>query len=187
MFKILCLPLLCVFLNACSSSPRSAGVVYHENFDFSQVKSYSLYNRNSPFTDSQNLIDSRRNAIEIAIERTMGNQGFTYAEPEKTDLIVTYYLRNYVADEYAKYNQIVRFCEQCLRASTWQTVNQYSNVTKGSLVLDLVDPKKKRSVWRSVYPLNIDTKDNSAEINDKIQQAVNLMLAQYPQREKQPH
>lgn len=184
MLKTLSIILLFSLLSACSIN-RDAGVVYHENFDFSQVKSYSLYNRNSPFTGSQNLIDMRRNAIEIAIERTMGNQGFTYVEPEKTDLIVTYYLRTNVADEYAKYNKIVRFCEQCLLANAWQTTNQYPNLTKGGLILDLVDPIQKRSVWRSVYPLDIDVKDNSAELNVKIQQAVNLMLAQYPQRKSQ--
>lgn len=185
MLKILCLPLLCVLLNACSSSSRSAGVVYHESFDFTLVKSYSLYNRNSPFTDSQNLIDMRRNSIEIAIERSMSNQKFNYVLPEKADLIVTYYLRNNIVGEYEKYNNVVRFCVQCLRASSWQTTNQYPNLTKGGLILDLVDPKQKRSVWRSAYPLDLDVKDNSAELNVKIQQAVSLMLAQYPQPKSQ--
>jgi len=186
MLKILVIALLIPLLSACSSN-RSAGVVYHESFDFSQVKSYSLYNRNSPFTDSQNLIDIRRNAIEIAIERSMGNQKFNYTVPEQADVIVTYYLLNGIPGEYDKYNDVVRFCVQCLRANTWQTTKQYSNVTKGSLILDLVDPKQKRSVWRSAYPLDIDVKDNSAELNEKIQQAVSLMLAQYPQRKSQPN
>lgn len=182
MAKLLFLTLLLLFLSACSSTHK-AGVVFHEKFDFSQVKNYSLYNRNSPFTDSQNLIDIRRNAIEIAIERSMANQEFNYTEPEKADVIVTYYLLNGVPGEYTKYNNVVRFCVQCLRANTWQTTNQYSNLTKGGLILDLVDPKQKRSVWRSAYPLDIDVKDNSAELNIKIQQAVNLMISQYPHRQ----
>ncbi len=186
MLKILALAVLFILLNACSSI-QYVGVVYHESFDFSQVKSYSLYNRNSPFTDSQSLIDIRRNAIEIAIERSMSNQKFNYVEPEQADVIVTYYLLNDMPKEYAKYNNVVRFCVQCLRANTWQTTNQYSNISKGSLIIDLVDPKKKRSVWRSAYPLNIDVKDNSAEQNEKILQAVSLMLAQYPQRNSQPN
>lgn len=186
MHKMLSIALLFILLSACSSN-RNAGVVYHDSFNFSQVKNYSLYNRSSPFTDSQSLIDARRNAIEIAIERAMGAQKFNYAEPEKADVIVTYYLLNGIAKEYAKYNEIVRFCVQCLRASTWQTTNQYSNIEKGSLILDLVDPKSRRSVWRSAYPLDIDVKDNSAKLNEKIQQAVSLMLAQYPQRKNQPN
>ncbi|NQY87048.1 MAG: DUF4136 domain-containing protein [Colwellia sp.] len=179
MLKLLSITLLFTLLNACSSG-HNVGVVYHNSFDFSQVKNYSLYNRNSAFTDSQSLIDIRRNTIEIAIEGNMSNKKFNYAEPEQADVIVTYYLLNDIAEEYEKYNAVVRFCVQCLRANTWQTTNQYSKITKGSLIIDLVDPKKKRSVWRSVYPLNIDVKDNSAEVNEKILQAVSLMLALYP-------
>ncbi|WP_114324820.1 DUF4136 domain-containing protein [Candidatus Colwellia aromaticivorans] len=179
MLKIHSITLLCVLLNACSSNHK-VGVVYHDRFDFSQVKSYSLYNRNSPFTDSQSLIDTRRNAIELAIERNMSINKFNYAELEQADVIVTYYLLNGNSTEYAKYNDVVRFCVQCLRANAWQTTNQYSNIAKGSLILDLVDPKNKRSVWRSAYPLDIDVKDNSAKLNEKIQQAVSLMLALYP-------
>lgn len=185
MIRVLIITLAFSLVNACSSIP-DVGVAYHVNFNFLQVKSYSLYHRNSPFTDSQNLTDIHRNAIEIAIERSMSEQKFSYIEPKKADLIVTYYWRNGNPREYAKYNNIVRFCEQCLRASTWKTTEQFSNITKGNLVLDLYAPNKKRSVWRSAYPLNIDIKDNSAELNKKIRQAVSLMLAQYPHHEKPP-
>jgi hypothetical protein len=179
MFKVFSFLLLFSLINACSSR-HSAGVVYHDSFDFSKVKSYSLYNRNSPFTDSQNLLDSRRNAIEIAIERTMSSNKFDYIEPEQADVIVTYYLLNGKFSEYSNYNEVVRFCAHCLRANAWQTNHQYSNIAQGSLILDLIDPKNKRSVWRSAYPLNIKVKDNSTKINAKIQQGVNSMLALYP-------
>ena len=180
MLKIFFITLLFILLSACSSN-QNIGVVYHDRFDFSQVQSYSLYNRNSPFTDSQSLIDTRRNAIEIAIERTMSIKKFNYAKPDDADVIVTYYLFKGKPKEYSNYNEVVRFCVYCLRANAWQTNNKYSDLSKGSLILDLVDPKNKRSVWRSVYPLNIDVKDNSAELNEKIQQAVSSMLAMYPQ------
>lgn len=186
MLKAFSILLLFILLNACSSNDN-VGVVYHDNFDFSQVQSYSLYNRNSPFTDSQSLIYTRRNAIEIAIERTMSINRFNYAEPEHADVIVTYYLYNGKPREYSNYNEVVRFCVHCLRANAWQTNNQYSNPRKGSLILDLVDPKNKRSVWRSTYPLYIDVKDNSAELNEKIQQAVNLMLELYPHSNSLPN
>lgn len=186
MLKIISITLLLSLLSACSSR-QDAGVVYHDGFDFSQVKSYSLYHRNSSFTDSQNLLDTRRNAIEIAIERTMSSKKFDYLEPEQADVIVTYYFLNGKTREYSNYNEAVRFCVHCLRANAWQTNHQYSTLAKGSLILDLVDPKKKRSVWRSAYPLNIDVKDNSTKLNKKIQQAVSLMLALYPQSKSIPN
>jgi hypothetical protein len=180
MLKTISITLLFFLLSACSGN-RNVGVVYHDGFDFSQVKSYSLYHRNSPFTDSQSLSDTRRNAIEIAIERRMSAKKFNYTEPQHADVIVTYHLFNGNFGEYSQYNEAVRFCVHCLRASAWQTNNQYSKLAKGSLILDIVDPKKKRSVWRSAYPIEIDVKDNSAELNRKIQQAVSLMFALYPQ------
>eukprot|EP00487_Bulimina_marginata_P011933 TRINITY_DN7905_c1_g1_i1.p1 TRINITY_DN7905_c1_g1~~TRINITY_DN7905_c1_g1_i1.p1 ORF type:complete len:125 (+),score=6.61 TRINITY_DN7905_c1_g1_i1:87-461(+) len=90
MLKVFSILLIFTLLSACSSNHKT-GVVYHEGFDFSQVKNYSFYHRNSAFTDSQNLIDARRNAIEIAIERTMENNNFNYLEPEQADVVVTYY------------------------------------------------------------------------------------------------
>ncbi|HCH69792.1 MAG TPA: hypothetical protein DE042_04700 [Colwellia sp.] len=107
--------------------------------------------------------------------------------PEQVDVIVTYYLFNGKPREYANYNEVLRFCVYCLRASTWQTNNQYENLIKGSLILDLVEPKNKRLVWRSAYPLNIDVKDNSAELNEKIQQAVSVMWTMYPQSKSLPN
>ncbi|GAA6172101.1 hypothetical protein NBRC116592_17710 [Colwellia sp. KU-HH00111] len=180
MFKTLTIVLLHFVLIACAS--KQAGVVFHDNFDFSHVKSYSLYQRNSLFGETQSLLSAHRNAIEIAIERAMANKKFGYATIEQADVIVTYHLFTGASAEYSHYNKVVNFCEPCLRANTWQTKNQYKQVTRGNLVLDLVDPKQNRSVWRSVFPLNLDVKDNSVETNSKINNAVTSMLARYPHK-----
>lgn len=179
MLKKIITPLLIILLSACSSV-KEAGVVYHDSFDFSAVKSYSLYGRNSAFTETQNLIDTRRNAIEIAIERTMASKQFSYQPLAQADMIVTYHVFNGNRHEYSHYNESVRFCTQCLRASTWKTDQQYSSINRGSLILDLVDPKQKRSVWRSMYPLELKPKENSADTHDRIKHAVSTMLAEYP-------
>ncbi len=171
--------LLLVLLTACSSNEK-AGVVYHDRFDFSAVQSYSLYERNSKFTETQGLLDSRRNAIEIAIESSMAINKFNYTDVEKADIIVTYHLFNGKRGEYSKYNETIHFCVPCLRATSWQTENKYQSIMQGNLILDIIDPQKKRSIWRSVYPLALEEKDNSAVTNDKIKQAISLMLAQYP-------
>ena len=169
-----------IFLNACSSV-KDAGVVFHDSFDFSEVKSYNLYGRNSAFSETQSLADTRRNAIEIAIEHTMANKNFSYKALDKADVIITYHVFNERRSDFSKYNKLVNFCTQCLRATTWITKRQYSVIEKGSLILDIVDPQKNRSVWRSVYPLGLKEKENSAKTNERINSAVTSMLAQYPQ------
>lgn len=165
-------------LSACSGI-KEAGVVYHDSFDFSAVESYSLYERNSVFGENQSLLSTHRNTIEIAIERSMANQHFSYQALDKADVIVTYHVLNNSRD-YVKYNEMIRFCTHCLRATAWATDRQYSAIRRGSLILDLVDPKQNRSVWRSVYPLGLEAEENSADTNDKIKKAVSAMLAEYP-------
>lgn len=180
MLKKITLAIFISLLCACAGV-KKAGVVYHDSFDFSAVKSYSLYERNSPFTETQNLIDTRRNAIEIAIERTMASKKLSYQLIDNADVIVTYHVFNGKRFEYRNYNEMVRFCTRCLRATTWITEQQYPPVKQGSLVVDLVDPKQKRSVWRSVFPLGLKPKENSADTQERIKLAISTMLAEFPQ------
>ncbi len=173
--------LIFLFLGACSSSP-SNDAIYYKKFNFSNVQSYSIYPRNSEFTETQNISDSQRNGIEIAIEKAMDHQNFQYAPLDEADVVVTYHILSGKPDEYSRYNKAVLFCQHCLKASTWHQSSKAIKLTRGSLVIDLIDPKKKRSVWRNAQELKIKAKDNSREANEKIQQAVKIMLQQYPTR-----
>lgn len=155
-------------------------VTYHSSFDFSQVETYSFYQSDSSFFDSQSLSHSQRNRIEIAIEKRLNAQGFSYSDIKDADIIVTYHLVKRNPEDYQDYNKAVLFCPHCLRANTWQQDNKNWAIYPGGLILDLVDPKKNRSVWRSIYPLDADQKDNSKIQNEKIIEAVDVMLTQYP-------
>ncbi len=171
--------LLLVLLTACSALKR-AGVVYQTRFDFSQVTSYSLYERNSAQIDFQYINDVTRNGIEIAIEKSMDKQGFSYRELALADVIVSYHLISKKGLELSQYNKSVLYCSYCLKASNWQSEQKNWSLVPGNLIIDLVDPKSKRSVWRSVYPLDLEIKDNSRKYNAKIQSAISAMLALYP-------
>ena len=169
--------MLVLLLNACSSH---SDAVYQTSFNFANVKTYSIYQRNSTFTETQNLTDSRRNSLEIAIEKALEQQGFHYQEIDKADLVITYHVLNGKKNDYHDYNAEVRFCQHCLKASNWHNEGSGLKVKRGSLIIDLIDPIKKRSVWRSIAPLKLKDKDNSRVVNEKIQQEVMLMFQQYP-------
>jgi hypothetical protein len=174
--------LLLTILSACASH-KQAGVVYQTRFDFSQVKKYSLHQRNSDFVVFQSINDVTRNAIEIAIEKSMEKQGFSYSALGEADVIVSYHLISQTGEHLSKYNESVLYCAFCLRASNWQSDKKNWDSTAGNLIIDLIDVETKRSVWRSVYPLDINIQDNSRMQNDKIKSAIALMLALYPQPE----
>lgn len=181
-FKIkLMLTIFCfstLFLFGCSSQPL-ATAKFKSNYNFSTIKSYSTYSRNSAFGDSQNISYATRNNIETAIEQGFDSKGLMYQTNDKADVIIGYHLIHNIQD-FKKYNQGIKYCDPCLHSGlavkdkkTWQLV-------PGSLVLDVVEQKDKRSVWRSVYPLKIKPKDNSREVQEKIQQAIAYMMNTLP-------
>ena len=180
--KIFLICLLLTLLNACSSF-KKAGAVYQTRFDFSQVENYSLYQRNADNIVWQSISDATRNRIEIAIEKSMNKQGFSYSELDNADVIVSYHLISKTAENLSQYNKTVRYCTYCLIASTWQSESKNWKVTAGNLIIDLIDVKTKRSVWRSVYPLDINSRDNALQTNNKITATISLMLALYPKAE----
>lgn len=177
--KLIVLLIFLSLLTACSGI-KDAGMIYQDRFDFSSVTHYSLYQRNSGFIEQQNISEIIRNGLEIAIEQAMDEKGFLYSTIVEADIIVSYYIVSNKKSDYSLYNKAVRYCDQCLIANNWKKDQKNWQLKAGSLLIDLIDTKTKRSVWRSVYPLNIDVKDNSREVNKKIQIAVKTMLLLYP-------
>ncbi|MCP4984808.1 MAG: DUF4136 domain-containing protein [Colwellia sp.] len=176
--------IICLSLNLSACSTRNNPVIYYSNFDFSQVKTYSFYSSGSTFFDSQSLTHWQRGRIELAIEKTLNSKDFNYTELANADIILTYHLVKNKLLGYQAYNKVVKFCSHCLRASAWQQPNSQWLVYPGGLIIDLVDPKKNRSVWRSIHPLKFSEKDNSQKQNEIIREAVNAMLLQYPSDKK---
>ncbi|MBU2871029.1 DUF4136 domain-containing protein [Colwellia sp. E2M01] len=176
--KILIICLVVFKLSACSSN--QARTVYDSRFDFSQVKNYGFYNNDSEFFNSQSIDYAQRSRVELAIEKNLSKQNLQYINLEQADIIITYHLVSKKYKDYQAYNKAVLFCSYCLIANTWVTQDEEWKVYPDGLIIDLVDPKNNRSVWRSIYPMNYSIKDNSNKQNNKIINAVNTMLMQYP-------
>jgi len=176
--KLVLISLVVLALSSCST--RKNPVIYYDSFDFSQVKNYSFYLSGSSFFDSQSLPHTQRNRIELAIEKSLNAQAFNYSEVDNADIIVTYHLVKNRHQDYQAYNKSVLFCSHCLKANTWKTKSYDWQVYRGGLIIDLVDPKSNRSVWRSIHPLKFKTEDNSKRTNEIITEAVDVMLSQYP-------
>lgn len=172
-----------ISLVSCSAI-NVATTSFRDGFDFSTVESYSTYGRNSAFGDLQNLNDATRNTIELAIEQGFDESGFRYKIFNNADIVIAYHVLNHNFAELNKYNQQVKYCGYCLNAGKTTRTELESKLRPGSLILDIIDPKSQRSVWRSVYPLGFKNTDNSREMQEKISQAVDSMLRDYPRENK---
>lgn len=180
-----CLTLIS-FLTSCSLS-NAATTNFRGSFDFSTVESYSTYGRNSAFGDLQNLSDNTRNTIELAIEQGFDENGFHYKTLIKADIIIAYHVINDDVSELKLYNKQVKYCGYCLKLGQATRKDLKGNIRPGSLILDIIDPKSQRSVWRSIYPLGFKEKDNSQEEQKKISDAIDSMLQDYPKEKIKPN
>ncbi len=175
------LSFLTVFLIVGCSSKPVATAKYHSHFDFGNIESYSLYDRNSKFSEFQNISDATRNSIELAIEQAIEHLGYQYQNPQQADIVIGYHLIN-SAKELKKYNKGVKFCGPCLREGLASADKRSWQMLPGSLILDVVDRHNNRSIWRSVYPLKIKDNDNSFEVQDKIFAAISAMVNTIPNK-----
>lgn len=154
---------------------------YHPRFDFSQIQTYSFYDRNSDFSEIQIVNSGMRNSIELSVEERLNSFGLRYEVPEKADIIVGYFLLSGTQISLKKYNKSVKYCAYCLEFySGNERIKSWKNKV-GSIVIDLVDTKKERSVWRSIYPLNIGLKDSSQKIQARLNTTVSRMFYSNPQ------
>jgi len=167
-------------LSGCTSS-QTAISKYQTSYNFSEVESYTFYDRNSDFSDLQNISDATRNNIELAIEQVLDKKGFKYRTEDEADIIVTYHVFSGNNKEFLLYNKGVTYCSGCLRGGEASENKRAWKVTPGSLIIDVIDPDSKRSVWRSVYFLKLNAeKDNSKDTQVKINQAIDAMIDQLP-------
>jgi hypothetical protein len=181
--------LLCLvfFLVACNSLPRQAESHAFHYFNFHNVKSYAFYDRNADFFDYQSLSGVIRNNIELAIENEADKQGLKYQPFEKADIIISYFWvkkkskHQKLQQELQHYNKGINYCAACLNIKSSSNTQQSQQISTklDSLIIDIIDPQTKRSVWRSSYPLNINIKENSQQVQTKINQAVKQMFKQY--------
>lgn len=181
--RLLSCLVLIINLIACTST-KEATTSFRDGFDFSAVETYSTYGRNSAFGELQNINDSTRNTIELAIEQGFDENGFRYNNVKNADIMIAYHVINHNLVEFDKYNKQVKYCGYCLNGNDTTRLDLEKKQRPGSLVLDIIDPTSQRSVWRSVYPLGFKDKDNSREMQEKISHAVDQMLKDYPRVKK---
>lgn len=163
-----------VFIAGCSSSAETS---FNEEFDFSSVKTYSLFPRESKFTELQEMSDFQRNRIELAVEKQMELQHFSYTQFEQADVIISYFLVGNSLSELKKYNKGVKACLGC---SQNEQAALNKDIRTSMLVLDILDSENKRSIYRGYAKVDLDPENTSEENQQETIEAVQLILSQFP-------
>jgi len=182
-----------ILLAACASSPPKPVVDFKADHNFSSVKKIAFYDKSGQVIGSNplQLSDMQRDRINEALSYALTNRGFQMVtDAAQADLLLSWSLiteqmtsvqtwnspaMGYGA-YYGHYNRYSGYsCWSCFPTQTDVTVQNY---TRGTFIVDLIDPALRKSVWRSVIQSRLKGNQNADQ--DKYNETATVIFATFP-------
>jgi hypothetical protein len=171
---------LLALLSACSSSPTFDATTDHDSeYDFSGVRKIAIqpYNRLDPA--SVRISDMQVARIEEALADELRNKGFAIVEDQaQADAFLSWHLVTQEKTDVRTYNSMSYYnCWRCGPTVSDVSVRQY---TQGTLIVDLIDPIRNQSVWRSVIQSRLDPEPDPSSAEQNRREAARTVFAEFP-------
>ena len=195
LWKVLTLSVLSVVLAACASGPSKPVIDYKADYDFKAVKKIAFYDESGEVIGDNplQLSDIQRERIDEALGYALTNRGYQMVDDAaQADLLLSWHLvtenRTDVqtwntptvgmgySGYYGRYNRYSAYnCWNCMASQPEVTVRNY---TQGTFIVDLIDPKLRKSVWRSIIQSRL--KGNPTTDQDKYNATATEIFATFP-------
>ena len=178
-------------VSACASGPPKPTVDFKPGYDFIKVKKIAMY-RDSGQVVGDNplqLSDIQRGRIDEALGYALVNRGVQIVDDAKdADLLLSWHLVTQHKTDvrtwetptyggyYGRYNRYSAYnCWSCRPTHTEVSVHNY---TQGTFIVDLIDPRMKKSVWRAVTQSKL--KGEPSQDLGKYNEAATAIFASFP-------
>jgi hypothetical protein len=183
-----------VLLTACASGPPKPQVDFKSDYDFSQVRKIAFYDDSGLISGNNPipLSDMERDRIDLSLEHALRNKGYEMLPEKDADqaqLLISWTLvmndktdvRTYETpamgigySRYGGYNRYSMYnCWGCT-----QTEVSVQNYTEGTFIVDMIDPKLKKSVWRGLIQSRL--KGKLEHDQDKYNAVADSIFASFP-------
>jgi len=188
-----CLLFIGLVLAACASSPPKPTVDFKADYDFGAVKKIAFYDESGHVSGDNPLLlsDMQRDRIDSALSYALTNRGFVVVEDAtQADLLLSWHLVSQQMTDvqtwssptvgygayYGHYNRYSSYsCWSCFPAQTEVSVRNY---TQGTFIVDMIDPKLRKSVWRSIIQSRL--KGNQSADQDKYNETATVIFSSFP-------
>ena len=175
---LLALPLL---VSACSSTP-TATTDFDPGFDFSGVRTVAIQPLNREVTSPADVSDMQAGRLDQSLADELSRRGYTVvSDSAAADMLLTWHLVTQERTQVRTYNSMsARYttCWHCRPTSTDSIrVTQY---TRGTLIVDLLDPARMQSVWRSVFESRLRDLPNPEQAAEMRRQAAEALFREFP-------
>ncbi len=187
-------PITLALIAACATSPPAPEVDFKPGYDFGAVRKIAFYNESGIVTGNHPLpiSDMERDRIDSALEQALRARGFEVLDRKdagQAQLLISWTLitndktdvRTYATPamgmgygRFGGYNRYSMYnCWGCT-----QTEVSVKNYTEGTFIVDMIDPKLKRSVWRGSIQSRL--KGQLQNDQDKYNAAADNIFASFP-------
>jgi hypothetical protein len=128
-----------------------------------------------------------RNEIGQDILVAMNGKGYRFFPNRKTDLLIAYHIvlvENEAVttlDNYSGYNLTADQAAQADLAQ-FQDPKRPGEASKGILIIDFIDPTKKKLLWRGWAKADFDRTQPGTSLKKLTKSAVDRILAKFPRR-----
>ena len=183
-----------LLLAACPSTPTPK-VDYKSDYNFMNVKKIAFYQGSGDVSGDNplQLSDFQKARIDEALQYALETKGLEFVEDSaNADMLISWHLatqdktdvRTYETPAYGgayyggygRYNRYARYnCWSCMPTQTEVSVQNY---TEGTFIVDMIDPKMQKSVWRSVTQSRLKGKHESDQ--GKYNEAAVRIMAGFP-------
>lgn len=180
-------PVLCLFLLTLMLSPLAAakkGVDFDPGLDFSKYKSFAYIGGVNTLEFRQLNPNYITDKVHVSVSQALIQRGLKEVKPdEQPDLVVRYWANSQsqiVSPSVGTWGQFGQYVSDYW-AYTYDLMRSESALD-GSLVIDLIDPRRKELAWRLYLEQKIADEDS---IWPKVLGEISKGFASYPPSKKE--
>jgi len=169
-----------VLLAACSSNkPIEAHTDFNSAFDFSSVRTVGILPVSRDEASRVAISDMQEDRIDTALAKELRNRGYEIiADYTSADLQLTWHLVLQQKTDVRAYNSSSYYnCWRCGPGVSDVTVRDY---TQGTFIVDMIDPVRNRSVWRSIIQSRLQSQPDPSGSDERRAEAARAIFAEFP-------
>ncbi len=174
---------LLVVCGACST--LSVTTDYNPNYNFSTLRTYAwLVSKEAPSNDARINNALMVDRVRAAVERTLTAKGYVLTDADSADFMVSWLgaidkkIQVETMDNfYSPYGYGPLGMDPFWGDRIQTVVREYE---EGTLIVDILDPKQHKLIWRGVGKERLDTKSSPEAVTKGINKAVTAILKDFP-------
>lgn len=169
---------LLALLQACAT-PLEAVTDHDDAYDFSGVKTIAIQPVSRTDPGAIMISDMQVARVNEALSSELQRKGFDVVDDNaKADMLMTWHLVTQDKTDVRSYNSMSYYnCWRCGPMVNDISVRQY---TQGTLIVDLIDPQRNQSVWRSTVSSRLQAEPSPEDAAARRQEAATAIFSQFP-------